>query len=100
MKFIYTPALLTYMKEKNRRHLSLEVASSAHSDFEVTELYLRLISDKDAIFLETRKHYHCVTTEVGKVLLPPYRLVYDETITFDVKRYWIFTRLIFKGIRL
>ena len=100
MKFVYEPELLAYMNEKGRHNLSLEVASSNASDFEVTELYLRFVSDKDALFLENRKHYHCVKTEVGKVLLPPYRLAYDDTVTLGLKRYWIFKKLTFKGVHL
>ena len=39
MEFVYTPELIEYMRAKGREYLVVEVVSSDHSDFEVTELY-------------------------------------------------------------
>ncbi len=100
MQFIYEPDLLSYMEEKHLRNISVEVASSAHSDFEVTEIYLRLAEDKLADALESKRHYQSRKTDVGRVLLPPYRLKYDEVVTFGLRKYWIFRKLTFRGIHL
>ena len=52
-----SPALLQYMHGKNKRNLVVEVASSNASDFEVTELYMRLVSDSMADYLLKKKRY-------------------------------------------
>ena len=52
-----SPALLQYMHGKNKRNLVVEVASSNASDFEVTELYMRLVSDSMVEYLLKKKRY-------------------------------------------
>ena len=117
--FYCTKELFTYMKEKGRRVLSVEVASSDHSDFEVTELFLRLVKDEFAEYLKAKKRYRAKplyllpdgspgptgpapdpADPVGQVLLPPYRLEIDEEVVFDRKRVWLFSKLVMDGIRL
>ncbi|MBR2527991.1 MAG: hypothetical protein IKE58_05950 [Blautia sp.] len=96
----YEPELLAYMKEKGRKNISVEVASSHASDFEVTEIFLRFVRDSQADYLCRKQRYRSIQTEIGRVLLPPYRLEYDDTITFGLKKYWIFRHVTFDGIRL
>ncbi len=100
MKFIYTDDLIEYMKKKKRLNISVEVAQSNNSDFDVTEIYIRLVTDKFASYLCEKKNYRANKTPVGLVLLPPYRLEYGDTITFKLKRYWIFSFPAQEGIRL
>lgn len=102
-----TPALAEYMKQRRKTCLVVEVASSNASDFEVTELYLRLASGSHAEYLKKRKRYRglplCMEGDLspaGEVLLPPYHLHIDDTVRFDCRRYWIFHRLTMDGIRL
>ncbi|MBO6112765.1 MAG: hypothetical protein J6P45_06930 [Lachnospiraceae bacterium] len=100
MEFKYTPELLEYMKRKGKKNISVEVASSDHSDFEVTELFYRFVKDDFAVYLRDKKRYTMKETEVGFVMLPPYRLHYDPVVTFDLKKTWIFHSIIQNGIRL
>ena len=100
MRFVYEPELLSYMEAKQLKNICVEVAASNHSDFEVTEIYIRLVPDRAADDLTGKRHYQCRRTQVGRVLLPPYRLQYDDVVTFGLKKYWIFRKYTFKGIHL
>ncbi len=100
MEFTYTPRLLEYMKEKGKKHISVEVATSDHSDFEVTELYYRFVKEDYAIYLRDKKRYVMKETDVGYIMLPPYRLHYEEFITFDLKKFLIFHSITQTGITL
>ena len=96
----YTPQLLEYMKEKGHRNISVEVASSTRSDFEVTEIYCRYVRESFADYLLEKKGYRGVATEIGRVLFPPYRLEYEETVRFYLKKTWIFRQPAVEGITL
>ncbi len=99
------------MKKKGRRVLSVEVASSDHSDFEVTELYLRLVKDDFAEYLKEKKRYRGRplfvqdgTAEEAsadfEVLLPPYKLEISDTVVFGLKRILFFDKITMDGIEL
>ena len=96
----YDDALREYMAEKGMTTIAVEVASSDHSDLEVTELHVHLISDKRAAFFKEKKHFRAIAGELGEVLLPPYKLEYDETLRFGLKKIWIFRSIRYSGIRL
>ena len=104
--FYCTEELHEYMKKKRRRVLSVEVASSNSSDFEVTELYLRLVKDDFAEYLKEKKRYRGRplyvrgTEPAGEVLLPPYKLEIDEDVVFGLKKVLFFDRITMDGIRL
>ena len=101
MKFVCTNALREYMAKKDRQVICVEVASSNASDFEVTEIFLRLAKESFASYLIEKKKYRRYPLEGGgSVLLPPYRLEYDEVITFDRKKKWLIYVLSQEGIRL
>ena len=101
MVFVCTESMRSYMEEKKKNNISVEVAESNSSDFEVTELYLRLVSDDFRDYLVSKKRYRVFQLEGGgNVLLPPYRLEYDDVVTFDIKKLWLFKRMIMHGIRL
>ncbi len=86
MEFVYTPELIEYMRAKGKEYVVVEVVSSDHSDFEVTELYSHIVSEKKAAeFL--RKRFVAKPAPVGQVLLPPYRLSYAETVTFSLRSF-------------
>lgn len=79
--------------------IAIEVISS-NSDFEVTELYVHLIKEKQAEYFKQKKNFRGIPTEHGEVLLPSYRLEYADTITFGLKRFWIFHSIKYSGIQL
>ena len=100
MRVEYSPELLEYMHRKNRRVISVEVAKSDHSDFEVAEIFLRLVKDDFASYLKEKKRYRSVKTEEGEILFPPYVLEIDPVVRLDLKKRWIFSSLTVEGVRL
>ena len=100
MRFEYEAPLLEYMDSKNMHTIAVEVMGSQNSDIEITELYVHLISDKQASYFKEKKGFHPFATEHGEILLPNYRLEYDETVRFGLKKTWIFRSVQYSGIRL
>ena len=106
-QMICSKALAHYMKEKNKYTLSVEVASSNASDFEVTEMYFRLVNDSSARYLTGKRRYRsfaafCAEDPdfTGQILLPPYRLHIAEQVKFDIKKIWLFHKITAEGIEL
>ncbi len=100
MNFTYEPALEKYMRQKQKRTIIIEVISSDHSDFQVTELHVHLISEKQADFFIRQKQFRPQPTHMGRVLLPPYRLTYADTVTFGLKSFLGIKYITQKGIGL
>lgn len=100
MKFVYEPALREYMHRKGKTAVVIEVVSSNCSDFEVTELHVHLADKKRADFFREKKRFKSQATDCGEVLLPPYRLEYEETIVFGLKSFLGIKRLTYQGIRV
>lgn len=100
MKFVYDPDLLAYMEQKNRKNIVVEVVSANHSDIEITELHVHLVNERLTKFFKEEKKFHSILTEAGEVLLPNYKLEYDETITFGLKNFLGFKSVTYKGIRV
>lgn len=100
MNFAYTPELRQYMREKNKRIIIVEVAKSDGSDFEVAELHVHFTSKKQAELFQKRQKFRSITTELGEVLLPNYRLEYEETVTFGLKKILFWNVVTQEGIRL
>ena len=101
MEIVYETALLEYMKEKGKRNIAIEVISADHSDFDVTELYVHFMTDKRAAYFKESKQFRNIVTEVGEVLLPPYRLEYDDVLTFGLGRgLFGIKKLTYEGVRL
>ena len=65
------------------------------------QLFLELVYAGRKMLQELRKkNYRIVETSIGKVALPPYRLHYSSTVTFGLKKRFLFTTITFDGIRL
>ena len=96
----YDEALRAYMAKKGMTTIAIEVVSAQHSDIEVTELYIHLMSDKQAAYFKEKKKYRPIRGELGEVLLPPYVLEYDETLSFSLKKFWVFHSIKVHGARL
>lgn len=99
MTFSYTKDLRDYMEKKCRKNIIVEVIT-CNADIDVTELHVFLADDKTSNFYKSQKKYKGIETEVGEVLLPPYRLEYEEEIVFDIKKVLCFKMVKYKGIRL
>lgn len=98
MKFVYKPELQAYMREKNRKNIVVEVAKSDSSDFEVAELHVHFVNEKQTEAFKMRGKFRSVQTEMGEVLLPPYRLEYEPVITFGLKKLWFIRYITQEGI--
>lgn len=98
MQIIYTDKLSNYMREKAKENIIVEIAKSDSSDFEVTEFHTHFISDKQADLFISRQGFHKFEAPVGNLLLPNYRLVYEPTVTFDLKKVLFFNIIKITGI--
>ena len=99
MEICYSDELLAYMKARGKYNISIEVAASNTSDIEVTEIFLRLVNDDFAEYLK-KKQYRSISTEVGQVLLPPYRLHVENRIRLGCRKRWLFHHLTVEGVSL
>ena len=100
MKFIFEQNLQDYMQKKDKRAVVVEVVTSNNSDFEVTELHVHLADRKRADFFKEKKHFKSHEVPVGEVLRPPYRLEYEDTVTFGLKSVLWVKYVTYQGIRL
>lgn len=99
MDFVYTPALQEYMRKKGKKNIVVETVTSNCSDIEITELHVHLIDEAQTALFKTKRRYFSRTTEMGEVLLPPYKLTYDDTVTFGLKSFLGFKYVSYQGIR-
>ena len=96
-----TPALKAHLKDKKRHIITVEVATTDHSDFDVAEIYIRLVTDEFARYLIAKKGYRARETADGEtILLPSYHLEYETTVTFDIKKSLFFNKIVYTGIKL
>ncbi len=100
MEFIYEQALREYMQKQGKKVMVVEVVTSDYSDFEISELHVHLVDDKRASYFKIKKNYRSKKTDEGEVLLPPFRLTYDEKIIFGLKSFWFLKYVTYQGIRI
>ncbi len=100
MEIRYSKELTDYLRGRKKRNISIEVASSDHSDFDVTELYVRLVDDSFADYLIEKKRYQAFPAEEGRLLLPPYHLELSEEICLDIRKVLWFHRITYTGVAL
>ena len=65
MEFVVTPELAEHMKKKKKTGIAVKIATSDHSDFDVTELFLQLVNDDFADYLKEKYNYRERTAESG-----------------------------------
>ena len=83
MKVEYSPELLELLRSKKKRNISIEVASSDHSDIEVTEIFLRYVTDEFADYLVQKKKYvDCDNKYFKESLLSFSNFIFDIAILF------------------
>ena len=105
MVITVTPALREYLESKKKKNIVVEVATTDTSDFDVTEIFIRLCDHKHRTYLKEKQGYiekyvDGVDPEEFSVLFKPYRMELSEEIVFDVKNVWFFKKIIFDGIKL
>lgn len=87
------------MRRKNKKTIIVEVAECNCTDLEVQELHVHFVDDKQAEYFKSKKRFRERETEMGAVLLPPYRLEYDEIVVFGLKSFLGFKYITQKGIK-
>lgn len=100
MKFIYEPELIEYMQEKGHKNIIVELVQINNSEIEICELHVHFADAKQTDLFKTKKQYYSVNTEIGEVLLPRFKLTFDEEVVFGLKKFWIFKSVSYKGIKI
>lgn len=100
MTFHYSDELKAYMKDKGKSIILIEVVSPKYAEFEVTELYVHFVDERQAKYFQEKERYRLIQTECGSVLLPHFRLNYDEDVYFSLKKFLWITSIKYSGIRL
>ncbi|MGN0161633.1 MAG: hypothetical protein ACI4AQ_09630 [Lachnospiraceae bacterium] len=100
MKFEYSDRLKEYIANNKKKNIVIEVVVCNNSEIEIAELHVYLIDDKRARYFKEKQGYGFVTTQVGEVLIPKFKLTYDEVVSFDLKKVLFFHMLTYKGVVL
>lgn len=100
MKFFYSDSLIEYMNKVNKFTIVIEVVICNNSEIEIADLHVYLIDEIKAKFFKEVRGYGFVNTEYGQVLIPKFKLHFDENIYFDLKKIICFNFLKYKGIIL
>ena len=98
MKFIYEDELKQYMQEKGYKNIVVEVVMINNSEIEISELHVHFVDARQTEYFKKKQRYYSVNTEIGEVLLPRYKLNYEDEIVFGLKKFWIFRSISYKGI--
>ena len=101
MKIEYSNELIEYMKKHGKSVILVDIASSNTSDFDVTELYLRFITDKHANrLLGEGKGYRAEEAPVGRMIFPAYHMHIADTVRVYLKRFLFFHMIKSEGLKL
>lgn len=98
MKFTYEEELRVYMKEKGKKNIIVEVVTINNSEIEISELHVHFVDARQTEIFKKKHRYRGVETEMGEVLLPHYKLNYDEEIVFGLKKFLCFRSISYTGI--
>ena len=99
MEFVYEEELKEYMHQKNKKNIIVEVVTINNSEIEISELHVHFADERQTEIFKNKHRYRGVRTQMGEVLLPHYKLNYDETIVFGLKKFLCFRGISYKGIR-
>lgn len=101
MNIIYSDELIEYMKQRGKECILVDIASSNTCDLDVTEMYLRFISDKHADrLLNMKKGYRAETAPLGRLIFPPYHMHIDDTVSVYLKSVLFFKLIKQEGLTL
>lgn len=99
MKFVYQEALKKYMQEKGKKNIIVEVVTIQNSEIEISELHVHFIDEKQTEIFKKKYRYRGIQTEMGEILLPPYKLQFDDEIVLGLKKFLCFHSISYKGIK-
>ncbi|MBE6973590.1 MAG: hypothetical protein E7440_06920 [Ruminococcaceae bacterium] len=100
MEFQYDPKLLAYMRKQNKHTIVVEMVEINNSDFEISELHVRLVDVRLREYFLAKKNYRLYTTEHGEVLFPRFPLELAETVCFGLKSFLFFKYITYTGIKV
>lgn len=100
MKFVYEPELIEYMNEKGHKNIIVELVQINNSEIEIAELHVHFVDERQTEIFKKKKQYSSVATEMGEVLLPHFKLTFEDEIIFGLKKFWIFKSISYKGIAI
>lgn len=105
MKITISEELKKYLEHKNKKNIVVEVMSTDHSDFDITEIYIRTCDFSHRGYLRDKKGYKEFPIENAQgngmaVLFKPYKLEIADEVSFDLQKKWIFKSITYDGIKL
>jgi len=100
MNITITDDLLEYMNRKKKSVIAVEVMGSDRSDFEYVELYVHFIFERQVDYFVTNKHFRRFDVGNVIVLLPNYKLSYQDTLEFYLKKKWYGHAIGYNGVEL
>ena len=105
MRITISENLKNHLQHKNKRNIVVEVATTDHSDFDVTEIFIRLCDYSHRDYLKEKKGYREFPIEGipqnhMAVLIKPYRLEIGPEVSFDLTKKFIFNKITYEGIKL
>jgi len=100
MVFEYSPELRAYMEKSGKRSILVEMVEINNSDLEVSELHVRFADKRTREIFTSKKRYRVMETELGEVLLPPFPLDFEETVTFSLRSILGIKSIKCKGIKV
>lgn len=98
MKFEFDPKLISYIKKHNHKTIVIEMVEINNSDFEINELHVHFVNERMRSQFIEKKRYRSHMTEHCEILLPPYPLNTDETVTLGLKSMLMFHTITYSGI--
>lgn len=100
IQIVVEPELVSYMKDTGKRNIVVQVAQAEHSEIEIAEIFVQLMNDRRADGLAAKRYSVRQLPDSGlRVLFPPYHLIYEDTVTFAMKKIGPFKKVSWKGIR-
>ncbi len=101
MTINYSDELIEYMDQRHKDCILVDIASSNTCDLDVTEMYLRFISDSHADrLLNAGKGYRFHEAPRGRLIIPPYNLNIQDTVSVYLKTFLFFKLIKQDGITL
>lgn len=99
-EIVYTDSLMNYMKSKGISCILVELVEISTSDVEIAELHVQFASEKQKKYFMDKKRYYSKKAPYGELLLPPFALECEDTVTFDLKKVLWFYTVKYDGIKV
>ena len=101
MEIKYSDELIEYMRSRRKECILVDIASTSTCDLDVTEMYLRFISDKHADrLLGSGKGYKVHEAPFGRLVIPPYNLNISDSVSVYLKKVLFFNVIKQDGLTL